>query len=190
MANGFLRYGQNPQQAGAAQGKATVFGYQDPEDIGVGAPALGNLSTDNDFLHGVAVPHKTLIRELGNNPAAWRSARVQITNVGNLQTMTVPIVDLGPGRVPLRRGVAVDFTQAVDNAFNNQGGDAGNMFHTKILPNAGPDVRTDPAAFWAEQAELNQRRNLLPSGTVAGPDITVGAGADAAAAGAAPSYLS
>jgi hypothetical protein len=185
----FIRYGQNPQAPETARGKATVFGFEDPEDIGIGAPSLGNLSTDNEYLHGVAVPHSVLVAQLGKDPAAWRTARVQVTNIGNLQTMTVPIVDLGPGRVPQRRGVAADFTQALDNAFNNQGGDAGNIFHTKILPNAGPDVLKDPGAFWAEQDQLNQQKPSIGGTSIVGPDISAGSGADVLAQGAGPSYL-
>jgi hypothetical protein len=170
-----LRYSANPQFPGQAQGRATVFGYNDPEDVGVGAPALGNLSTNNDYLHGVAVPKSVLVQQLGKNPADWRTARADVTNIDTLQTLRVPIVDIGPGRIPQNRGVVSDFTAAIDNAFNNQGGDTGQRFHVSIVPGAGPDVLKDPEAFWTEQGRLNQLQpstSSLSAGTLAGPDVS------------------
>lgn len=174
MPNPVIPYGQNPTFPGTAVGRATTFGFQDPEDSGVGAPSLGNLSTDNDYLHGVAVPQKVLIQNLGKDHAAWRTARADITNLNTLQTMRVPIVDIGPGRGPQVRGVMADFTAGVDKAFANQGGDSSNMYHVSIVPNAGADVLTDPDKFWAEQSALNQP--VIPtSGNLAGPDASAAA---------------
>ena len=134
----------------AITGKATTFGYNDPEDNGVGAPKLGQLDTNNRDLVGIAVPEEALRAYVGAHPQSWRTARVQVTGA-NGQQVLVPIVDLGPRDTSDQRGVVADFTQGLTDLTGNKGDQ---NFGFRIIPNAGPDVMKDPQAFADEQAAI------------------------------------
>ena len=129
-------------------GKATTFGYNDPEDNGVGAPKLGQLDTNNRDLIGAAIPEAALRAYVGANPGSWRTARVQVTGA-NGQQVLVPIVDLGPRDTSGK--VVADFTQGLTDLTGNKGDQD---FGFRIIPNAGPDVMKDPQAFADEQAAI------------------------------------
>ena len=131
-------------------GKATTFGYNDPQDSGVGTPRLGQLDTNNKDLVGIAVPEEALRAYVGAHPASWRTARVQVTGANGQQVM-VPIVDLGPQDTSDQRGVVADFTQGLTDLTKNTGEQ---NFGFRIIPNAGPDVMKDPQAFADEQAAI------------------------------------
>ena len=145
--------GKAGQQAGVGPsitGKATTFGYNDPQDNGVGAPKLGQLDTNNKDLIGIAVPEEALRAYVGAHPQSWRTARVQVTGANGKQVM-VPIVDLGPRDTSDERGVVADFTQGLTDLTGNKGDQ---NFGFRIIPNAGPDVMKDPQAFADEQAAI------------------------------------
>ena len=129
-------------------GKATTFGYNDPEDNGVGATKLGQLDTNNRDLIGAAIPEAALRAYVGANPGSWRTARVQVTGA-NGQQVLVPIVDLGPRDTSGK--VVADFTQGLTDLTGNKGDQD---FGFRIIPNAGPDVMKDPQAFADEQAAI------------------------------------
>ena len=133
---------------GYISGKATTFGYKDPEDSGVGAPKLGGLSTDNTDLIGIAVPEQALRSYVSAHPADWRKARVDVVGK-NGQHVLVPIVDLGPRDTS--GAVAADFTQGLTNLTGNTGEQ---NYQFKIIPNAGPDVMKNPQEFADEQAAI------------------------------------
>jgi hypothetical protein len=59
-------------------------------DPGIGAPRLGTVNTASSY--GVAVPTEYLRTHLGNDPAAWRTARAQL-QVGD-QTVVAPFIDM------------------------------------------------------------------------------------------------
>ena len=129
-------------------GKATTFGYNDPQDSGVGTPRLGQLDTNNKDLVGIAVPEEALRAYVGAHPQSWRTARVQVTGANGKQVM-VPIVDLGPRDTS--GNVVADFTQGLTDLTGNKGDQ---NFGFRIIPNAGPDVMKDPQAFADEQAAI------------------------------------
>jgi N-acetyl-anhydromuramyl-L-alanine amidase AmpD len=133
---------------GYISGKATTFGYKDPDDSGVGAPKLGGLSTNNTDLIGIAVPQAALQSYVSAHPADWRKARVDVVGQ-NGQHVLVPIVDLGPRDTSGE--VAADFTQGLTNLTGNTGDQ---NYQFKIIPNAGPDVMKNPQGFADEQAAI------------------------------------
>ena len=132
----------------AITGKATTFGYNDPQDSGVGAPKLGQLDINNRDLVGIAVPEEALRAYVGANPAAWRRARVQVTASDGRQWLVAP-VDLGPRDTS--GNVVADFTQGLTDLTGNKGEQ---NFGFRIIPNAGPDVMKDPQAFADEQSAI------------------------------------
>ena len=133
---------------GYISGKATTFGYKDPDDNGVGAPKLGGLSTDNTDLIGIAVPEQALRSYVSAHPADWRKARVDVVTKDGRHVL-VPIVDLGPRDTS--GAVAADFTQGLTNLTGNTGDQ---NYQFKIIPNAGPDVMKNPQEFADEQAAI------------------------------------
>jgi hypothetical protein len=135
-------------------GMATKFGYNDPEDNGVGAPRVGRLSTNNTHLFGISIPENGLRAVLGSNSARWRSARVDVIDPSTGKRLRVPIVDLGPSEEQVSKGFIADFTEALDNYFGNNGG--GKKYLFKIVPNAGPDVTKNPRMFANEQAAIRK----------------------------------
>jgi hypothetical protein len=113
-------------------------------DSGVGAPRLGTVNTANAY--GVAVPTEYLRKNLGNDPADWRSARAQLT-VGD-KTVMVPFVDIGPGSDQRKKGVIVDVTKPLSDAM---GGFDYAKANLKIIPNVGPDYKTNQDEWYNEQ---------------------------------------
>ena len=145
------KVGAQPAGVGPSiTGRATTFGYNDPEDKGIGAPKLGQLDTNNRDLIGAAIPEAALRAYVGANPGSWRTARVQVTGANGQQVM-VPIVDLGPRDTSDARGVVADFTQGLTDLTGNKGDQ---NFGFRIIPNAGPDVMKNPQAFADEQAAI------------------------------------
>jgi hypothetical protein len=79
---------------------AKVQGLTDKEalqlgDNGVGSPSLGKLNTNNKILIGGAIPLEVLKSTLGDSPAAWRSARIDVVDLNTGQRMRMPLVDVG-----------------------------------------------------------------------------------------------
>jgi N-acetylmuramoyl-L-alanine amidase len=142
--------GKADQGGSFISGKATNFGYNDPDDNGVGAPKLGGLSTNNTSLVGIAVPQEALQAYVGAHPASWRTARVEVVT-GDNRHLLVPIVDLGPKDTSDQRGVVADLTEGLARLTGNT---ADQNYQFRIIPNAGPDVMKDPQGFADEQAAL------------------------------------
>ena len=140
-------------------GRATTFGYKDKGDPGVGAPRLGQLSTNNQDLVGVAIPEGALREFVSAHPADWRKARVEVVTQDGRSIM-VPIVDLGPHDTSDKRGVVADFTQGLTNLLGNTGDQ---NYKFRIIPNAGPDVTRYPQAFADEQAAIKAGLVKAPS---------------------------
>jgi hypothetical protein len=130
---------------GSSQQKALQVG-----DNGVGTPRLGGISTPNSY--GVAVPTSYLRQQFGNDPAAWRTARAQIT-YGD-QTVQVPIVDVGPGQGPQAKGVITDLTYPLSQGLGTGGRAKVSM---SFVPNAGADYTKDPNAWYNEQGQIAQQ---------------------------------
>ena len=145
-------------QPGFISGRATTFGYHDPDDPGVGSPKLGKINTNEGSLVGIAVPEEALRAQIGANPAAWRRARVEIVTSDG-RHMLVPIVDLGPGDIQLTKGIAADFTHGLATVLKHSDQ---NNYQFRIIPNAGVDVMKNPQAFVAEQAQLAKGVDLSP----------------------------
>ena len=148
--NGFYK---GEDQKSFAYGKATTFATPDDirsgQDPGVGSPKLGpdgKNGLDTTQVAGMAVPEEVLREQLGNNPARWRTARVDVVDPSTGKRLRLPIVDLGPSTDAL-----ADMTPFVSNYF---GGDKNLAF--KLVANAGPDVRNNPGAWNDEQAAIRQ----------------------------------
>jgi hypothetical protein len=136
---------------------AKAHGLSDAEafafsDNGIGNRKLGGLRTPE--LVGVAIPEEVLRARYGNNPAFWRTLRIDVVDSSTGQRLRLPIVDTGPSAGQQAKGIAADFTPFVDNYFGNQGG--GKKYLFKIVENAGPDVLKNPQDFADEQAALKQ----------------------------------
>ena len=145
-------------EKGFIKGRATTFGYHDPNDPGVGSPKLGKINTNEGSLVGIAIPEEALRAQIGANPAAWRKARVEIVTSDG-RHMLVPIVDLGPGDVQQTKGIAADFTHGLATVLKHSDE---NNYQFRIIPNAGVDVTKNPQAFVAEQAQLAKGVDLSP----------------------------
>jgi hypothetical protein len=139
-----LRY-QKAKAAGKSERQALAVG-----DNGIGAPSLGTVSTPNSY--GVAVPTSFLRQHFGNDPAAWRTARAQVT-YGDT-TIQVPYVDVGPGKKQQSKGVITDLTYPL-----SQGLGTGDMSKVTIkpLPNAGVDYNTNKEDWQTEQGQIQQQ---------------------------------
>jgi hypothetical protein len=135
-------------------GTATKFGFHDPEDNGMGSPWLGKLDTDNTYLYGVALPEWVLRRRYGDNHAAMQRARVDIVDLRTGKRIRVPIVDVGPSDQQLSKGIAADFTEALDRYFGNDGGSSGHRFAFNLVDDAGPSVKSHFGQFVREQGRL------------------------------------
>jgi N-acetyl-anhydromuramyl-L-alanine amidase AmpD len=96
----------------------------------------------------------------GNNYAALRRARADIVDLDTGKRIRVPFTDIGPGDAALDNGVATDMTHAVDQYFNNQGGNANHRFAINIVDDAGPDVKTHYQDYINEQAELRAGHDM------------------------------
>jgi hypothetical protein len=131
-------------------GRASVFATDDDirtgQDNGVGSPKLGRINTNQTAV--VAVPEGALQQKFGNNPAAWRKARVDVVDTTTGKRLRLPIGDLGP------RGdlsAVIDQSPFVANYF---GGDK--TLSVKLVPNAGPDITKNPQLWLDEQAAIKQ----------------------------------
>jgi hypothetical protein len=142
-------YDQVRYQQAIAQGKSEKQALK-VGDPGIGAPRLGTVSTANSY--GVAVPTQYLREHLGNDPAAWRTARAEL-KIGD-QTVIAPFVDIGPGKKQRAAGVVVDVTTPLSDAM---GGFDKTKASVKIIPNAGPDYTTDQDEWYKEQAEIGKQ---------------------------------
>jgi hypothetical protein len=135
-------------------GQATTFGnkadIESGQDSGVGAPRLGSIPTTD--VYGAAVPEWVLRSRLGNSPAAWRRARLDVVDPSSGNRLRVPIVDIGPSASQEDKGIVADFTPGVDKYFNNQGGGKNLMF--RLVKNGGPDVNSDTPEWNNEQAAI------------------------------------
>jgi hypothetical protein len=138
-----LRY-QRAKAAGKSERQALAVG-----DNGIGAPSLGTVSTPNSY--GVAVPTSFLHEHFGDNPAAWRTARAQVT-YGD-KTVSVPYVDIGPGKRQQNKGVITDLTYPLSQALGT--GDMSKVT-IKPLPNAGVDYVTDHDKWYDEQGQIDK----------------------------------
>jgi hypothetical protein len=123
-------------------------------DNGVGAPPLGTVDTTDAY--GVAVPRKQLIKQFGNDPAAWRRARALVTYKG--QTVQAPIIDFGPGSKPQRRGVITDLSYPLSKAMGSNGMAKVDM---QLVGDAGPDYKNEQDDWQAEQDKIASQ--LSPS---------------------------
>ena len=127
---------------GASEQEALSVG-----DNGVGSPNLGSISTSDAY--GIAVPTSYLRANFGSDPAAWRTARNRI--VVNGQEITVPYIDIGPGKGPQARGVIADLSYPLSQAVGGTGRD---RIELNPVANAGPDYLKDQEGWQAEQAAL------------------------------------
>ena len=143
-------------------GRATTFGYHDPEDEGVGSPSLGKINTNDPKLVGIAVPEEALLRQLGANKSDWRTARVEVVGPDGRHFL-MPIVDIGPKDTSQQRGVAADFTHGAAVLLNH---DDSNTYQFRIIPDAGPDAEKQPQDFIAEQKALGAGKTYQPQATV------------------------
>ena len=139
-------YDQVRYQQAIAQGK-TAQQALDKGDPGIGAPRLGTVSTASSY--GVAVPTEYLRAHLGDDPAAWRTARAQL-QIGD-QTVVAPFIDIGPSKEQQKKGVVVDVSTPLSDAL---GGFDHTKASVKILPNAGPDYTTEKDEWNKEQAAI------------------------------------
>jgi hypothetical protein len=130
------------KRAGGTEQQALEVG-----DPGIGSPYLGTINTTQ--VYGVAVPEDYLRKTFGDDPSNWRKARVQL-RIGD-RTITVPIVDVGPGKGQRAKGVVSDLTHLLDQALGTEGMGQVNI---RLLPNAGPDYSTDRANWDAEQKQI------------------------------------
>src|SRR5262249_40954044 len=128
------------------QGKSEAEALQHG-DPGVGSPKLGEIDSTQNY--GVAVPRSYLEQNLGSDPAAWRTARAQINFGGN--TLSVPIIDLGPGQENLKKGAITDLSYPLAQGLGATGWDPVNM---TLHPNAGPDYTTNRKAWDQEQTQI------------------------------------
>ncbi len=128
-------------ESGSVAGKATHFGYNDVDDNGEGSALVGDgkggkVDTNNTEVMGVALPSQVLEEYFGipagstkySDWASVRDAAVEVTGPSG-QKEIVPIVDLGPGTDPIKRGVVIDETEALSR---KMGGDGNRSY--KIIP--------------------------------------------------------
>lgn len=132
------------KERGASEEQALLVG-----DPGIGAPALGTVNTAQAY--GVAIPEDYLRKTFGDDPAAWRTARVQL-KVGD-KTITVPIVDVGPGKKSRARGAVSDITDLLWKGLGLK--DENPQVNIKLMPGAGPDYSSDRASWDAEQKQIS-----------------------------------
>lgn len=167
LSSGFY---EGEDQKGFITGKVTNFGFKDPNDPGVGAPRLGKINTNDPNVFGIAVPEEALRYNLGDNPAAWRKARVIVVDPKTGKRLTLPIVDLGPSNPSAN----ADFTEGANRFFGNSDN---RSYQMKIVANAGPDVEKDERSFMDEQAALAQGYDSSSRGKArvsgAGSDYTL-----------------
>jgi hypothetical protein len=110
-------------QGGSEQGDgtpalATTFGYNDPEDNGVGA--WGDVTNRPD-VQGVSLPITVLKQQFGDTNKA-HGQLVRVTNPETGKSVVAPIVDKGPANwVIARQGNTIDLTHATNMAIGGTG---------------------------------------------------------------------
>jgi hypothetical protein len=102
------------KQSEATPAIATTFGYNDPEDNGVGA--WGDVTNRPD-VHGVSLPISVLRQQFGNENKA-HGQLVRVTNPDNGQSIVAPIIDKGPSESLRDR---IDLTHATNQAIGGSG---------------------------------------------------------------------
>jgi hypothetical protein len=140
-------------------------------DNGIGHPYLGTVSTPNSY--GVALPTSYLQKNLGDDPAAWRTARAQLTV--NNQTVSVPIIDVGPGQKEQDNGVVTDVSYPLSQAL---GGFDMAKAKVSLVPNAGPDYLTDQAKWYREQGQIASSLSTPQIGAEPAPTPSVAPSTD------------
>jgi hypothetical protein len=95
------------------------------------------------------MPQDQLRQQLGDNPAAWRTARAQLTV--NNQTVSVPIIDVGPTQKQQDKGVVTDVSYPLSQAL---GGFDMAKAKVSLVPNAGPDYLANRDAWDREQGSI------------------------------------
>lgn len=99
-------------------GVATRFGYNDPQDNGVGA---WGAPTNNPSVVGVSLSRQALRDHFGDENQA-KGAMVEVVNPQTGARIVAPIVDKGPaGWVEDRQGPTIDLTHAADEMLGGQG---------------------------------------------------------------------
>jgi hypothetical protein len=104
------------------------------------------------------VPTEYLRRNLGDDPAAWRTARAEL-KIGD-QTVTAPFIDIGPSKGQQKKGVVVDVSTPLSDAM---GGFDHTKASVKIIPNAGPDYVTDQDEWHKEQVTIGSQFSQPPA---------------------------
>ena len=106
------------QQTNATPAVATTFGYNDPEDNGVGA--WGD-KTNRPDVAGVSLPVPVLRQQFGD-PNKAHGQLVKVTNPDTGQSVVAPIIDKGPADwVVGRQGNTIDLTHATNLAIGGSG---------------------------------------------------------------------
>lgn len=134
---------------GASEQQALSVG-----DPGIGAGSLGTVNTAQAY--GVAVPEDWLRKTFGDDQSNWRKARVQL-KFGD-KVITVPIVDIGPGKTARSRGVVSDMTDMLWKGLGVEGDNP--QVTVKLLPNYGPDYQSDRQAWNQEQQQIAQALSI------------------------------
>lgn len=107
-----------PEKNRGTDGIATTFGYNDPEDNGIGA--WGD-RTNNPDIVGVSLPRQVLRNHFGDENAA-HGAMVEILNPDTGKSVVAPILDKGPADwVVDRQGPTIDLTHAANQAIGGTG---------------------------------------------------------------------
>jgi len=97
---------------------ATTFGYNDPEDNGIGA--WGDVTNSPD-VHGVSLPLDVLRQQFGD-PDKAHGQLVRVTNPQTGKSVVAPILDKGPASwVVARQGNTIDLTHATNQAIGGTG---------------------------------------------------------------------
>jgi hypothetical protein len=119
-ADEFLSGAGEPSSKGGYRGPATTFGYQDPQDNGIG---FWGTPTNNPHVVGVSLSRKALRENFGPDYEQTAYGKpVQVTNPATGNTIVAPIVDIGPaGWVEARQGSTIDLTHAANQALGGTG---------------------------------------------------------------------
>jgi hypothetical protein len=106
------------KNSGTTNALATEFGYNDPEDNGVGA--WGDI-TNNPYIQGVSLNRGLLKKQFGDENKA-HGQLVKVTNPDTGKSIVAPIIDKGPADwVVDRQGNTIDLTHAANQAIGGTG---------------------------------------------------------------------
>jgi len=100
--------------SGSIPATASTFGYNDPQDNGVGA--WGDVTNDPN-IHGVSLPVSVLRNKFGDENKA-HGQLVKVTNPDTGDSIVAPIVDKGPAE---RLKDRIDLTYATNKAIGGTG---------------------------------------------------------------------